>query len=153
MEAASDQIGIWGPPAEPEEPQTRPGEAWRACAGKSSAFPTLVAAWKKPQVLADVARPTEKPRNLSRWSRTPTCPRCHPNGVTKMLPKPLPALPAQSRSTCRNHVRPLIMPKVGLEPTRPLGHKILSLARLPFRHFGLIDYPNRAGVSVKGGFR
>src|SRR4051794_30892607 len=42
------------------------------------------------------------------------------------------------------------MPKVGLEPTRPLGHKILSLARLPFRHFGPTAYPNRAGAGVKG---
>ena len=28
------------------------------------------------------------------------------------------------------------MPKVGLEPTHPHGYQILSLARLPFRHFG-----------------
>ena len=28
------------------------------------------------------------------------------------------------------------VPKVGLEPTRPCGHRILSPARLPFRHFG-----------------
>ena len=29
------------------------------------------------------------------------------------------------------------IPKEGLEPTRPCGHRILSPARLPFRHFGL----------------
>lgn len=29
------------------------------------------------------------------------------------------------------------MPKVGLEPTHPFGYQILSLARLPFRHFGV----------------
>ena len=28
------------------------------------------------------------------------------------------------------------LPKVGLEPTRPLGQRILSPSRLPFRHFG-----------------
>lgn len=28
------------------------------------------------------------------------------------------------------------IPKVGLEPTRPCGHRILNPARLPFRHFG-----------------
>ncbi len=28
------------------------------------------------------------------------------------------------------------VPKVGLEPTHPCGYQILSLARLPFRHFG-----------------
>ena len=28
------------------------------------------------------------------------------------------------------------VPKVGLEPTHPHGYQILSLARLPFRHFG-----------------
>ena len=29
-----------------------------------------------------------------------------------------------------------LVPKVGLEPTRVLPHRILSPARLPFRHFG-----------------
>ena len=29
-----------------------------------------------------------------------------------------------------------LVPKVGLEPTRPCGHWILNPARLPFRHFG-----------------
>ena len=33
------------------------------------------------------------------------------------------------------HLESLI-PKVGLEPTRVLPHRILSPARLPFRHFG-----------------
>ena len=28
------------------------------------------------------------------------------------------------------------MPKAGLEPTPPCGDRILSPARLPFRHFG-----------------
>jgi hypothetical protein len=28
------------------------------------------------------------------------------------------------------------IPKVGLEPTPPCGDRILSPARLPFRHFG-----------------
>ena len=32
--------------------------------------------------------------------------------------------------------RKSIVPKVGLEPTRVLPHRILSPARLPFRHFG-----------------
>ena len=29
-----------------------------------------------------------------------------------------------------------IVPKVGLEPTHPCGHRILNPTRLPFRHFG-----------------
>ena len=29
------------------------------------------------------------------------------------------------------------VPKEGLEPSHPCGYQILSLARLPFRHFGL----------------
>ena len=29
-----------------------------------------------------------------------------------------------------------MVPKVGVEPTRPRGRQILSLVRLPFRHFG-----------------
>ena len=32
---------------------------------------------------------------------------------------------------------PLALPETGLEPERPCGHKILSLARLPFRHSGV----------------
>ena len=30
----------------------------------------------------------------------------------------------------------VVVPKVGLEPTRPCGHYALNVARLPFRHFG-----------------
>ena len=30
------------------------------------------------------------------------------------------------------------VPEVGLEPTRPCGHWILSPARLPFRHSGRV---------------
>ena len=30
-----------------------------------------------------------------------------------------------------------LVPKVGFEPTRPLGHYALNVARLPFRHFGM----------------
>ena len=30
----------------------------------------------------------------------------------------------------------MVVPKVGLEPTRPCGHYALNVARLPFRHFG-----------------
>jgi hypothetical protein len=33
----------------------------------------------------------------------------------------------------------LEVPKVGLEPTPPCGDRILSPARLPFRHFGSLD--------------
>lgn len=29
-----------------------------------------------------------------------------------------------------------MVPKKGLEPLRPQGRQILSLVRLPFRHFG-----------------
>jgi hypothetical protein len=29
---------------------------------------------------------------------------------------------------------------VGLEPTHPHGYQILSLARLPFRHFGFLSF-------------
>ena len=34
----------------------------------------------------------------------------------------------------------ILVPAVGLEPTRPLGQQILSLPRLPFRHAGMICY-------------
>ena len=29
-----------------------------------------------------------------------------------------------------------MVPKEGFEPTRPCGHYVLNVARLPFRHFG-----------------
>ncbi len=32
----------------------------------------------------------------------------------------------------------ILVPKVGFEPTRPIGHYALNVARLPFRHFGLV---------------
>lgn len=47
------------------------------------------------------------------------------------LPQPLASSPVV---TSRRRMSPV--PKVGLEPTRPCGHQILSLTRLPFRHFG-----------------
>ena len=40
-----------------------------------------------------------------------------------------------------------IVPKVGLEPTWSKLHDILSVARKPFRHFGLFDL-----VEVRSGF-
>ena len=35
-----------------------------------------------------------------------------------------------------------LVPKVGLEPTRPCGHYALNVARLPFRHFGAVPTYN-----------
>ncbi len=40
------------------------------------------------------------------------------------------------------------VPKVGLEPTHPHGYQILSLARLPFRHFG--NYSTRGAGEHEG---
>ncbi|KKU75491.1 MAG: hypothetical protein UY14_C0039G0009 [Parcubacteria group bacterium GW2011_GWA1_47_9] len=31
------------------------------------------------------------------------------------------------------------MPRVGFEPTRPFGHRLLRPARIPFRHLGAVD--------------
>ena len=49
------------------------------------------------------------------------------------------------------------MPKVGVEPTRPLGRAILSRVRLPFRHFGASDMVQpvawRLSLTGKGGAR
>ena len=36
--------------------------------------------------------------------------------------------------------RKKLVPKVGLEPTRCRHRQILSLVRLPFRHFGSVWY-------------
>ena len=48
------------------------------------------------------------------------------------------SLPVQARrGTAINQGAFGIIPKVGLEPTPPCGDRILSPARLPFRHFGM----------------
>src|SRR5436309_641353 len=47
--------------------------------------------------------------------------------------------------------RKSLLPKVGLEPTLPCGNRILSPARLPFRHFGATfrhGYPTKATVGM-----
>ena len=38
---------------------------------------------------------------------------------------------------------------MGLEPTHPHGYQILSLARLPFRHFGFLSFRYRNFSSIK----
>ena len=44
------------------------------------------------------------------------------------------------------------MPEVGVEPTRPCGHGILSPARLPFRHSGILKpRQQRSAWSVANG--
>ena len=44
------------------------------------------------------------------------------------------------------------VPKVGLEPTHPHGYQILSLARLPVRHFGFYFFPAAKRLaSLTGG--
>ena len=40
------------------------------------------------------------------------------------------------KKTAPAKTRAVFLPETGLEPERPCGHKILSLARLPFRHSG-----------------
>ena len=56
------------------------------------------------------------------------------------------------RRSRKNLQQSSLVPKVGLEPTRVLPHRILSPARLPFRHFGrvLIEFTDRRG-SVNPG--
>jgi hypothetical protein len=54
----------------------------------------------------------------------------HHNTVTNMLP---------NRCDGDNRIcRKSLLPKVGLEPTLTCVNRILSPARLPFRHFGLL---------------
>ena len=44
----------------------------------------------------------------------------------------------------------VLVPKVGFEPTRPEGHRILSPTRLPFRHFGrLLGHSSDEGSEVQ----
>ena len=45
---------------------------------------------------------------------------------------------ARTRSTFPNDLKPGLVGKEGLEPSRPLGHMILNHARLPFRHFPIV---------------
>ena len=42
-----------------------------------------------------------------------------------------------NKKTAPDNTEAVFLPETGLEPERPCGHKILSLARLPFRHSGL----------------
>ena len=43
-----------------------------------------------------------------------------------------------------------MVPKEGLEPSHPCGYQILSLARLPFRHFGQVNsVKNRGDISSR----
>src|SRR5690606_9631482 len=44
------------------------------------------------------------------------------------------------------------VPEVGVEPTRPCGHRILNPARLPFRHSGLTyDRVSAPGLAASSG--
>lgn len=45
----------------------------------------------------------------------------------------------------------LLVPMEGLEPPHPFGYQILSLARLPFRHIGIISNEKYyARIKLKG---
>ena len=57
---------------------------------------------------------------------------CHPEKSSEAGRRLLPLSPQVPRTTRLRFG----VPKVGLEPTHPCGYQILSLARLPFRHFG-----------------
>jgi hypothetical protein len=64
--------------------------------------------------------------------------------------------------TAARNRRKFLVPKVGLEPTPSCLDRILSPARLPFRHFGLLAYQqftstvgavNAGGSSGPSGIR
>lgn len=42
----------------------------------------------------------------------------------------------------------IVVPGVGIEPTRPCGQQILSLPRLPFRHPGRVIRLSKSGAKV-----
>src|SRR4051794_38205852 len=59
-----------------------------------------------------------------------TSPQSQPSGCRRI---------AEDRPSAASAIRrKSLIPKVGLEPTRVLPHRILSPARLPFRHFGKV---------------
>jgi hypothetical protein len=59
-------------------------------------------------------------------------PRRYPNAVTNVLP---------FRQLAKYLIRRnSLLPKVGLEPTPTCVDRILSPARLPFRHFGVTSW-------------
>ena len=65
----------------------------------------------------------------------------HTNSLEKFLQKYSKLRCLRHPQPCAKCVQSLLtdsVPKVGVEPTRPCGHWILSPARLPFRHFGLL---------------
>jgi hypothetical protein len=48
-------------------------------------------------------------------------------------------------------VRLVMVPRVGVEPTRPYGQRILSPQRLPFRHPGTAGKDNINKLAVSSG--
>ena len=44
-----------------------------------------------------------------------------------------------------------LVPKEGFEPTHPYGYYVLNVARLPFRHFGILNYSFVHGQFAHGG--
>jgi hypothetical protein len=56
----------------------------------------------------------------------------------KESPEESGAVRASLPLAASTRIEEIEIPKVGLEPTRPCGHWILSPARLPFRHFGKV---------------
>ena len=95
--------------------------------------------------MRDGARGQSDPEQLAPRDDAVLPPGPGPNGLVGGPPGPL--VPLRSRcseqSRAQASVRPpspagfrWVMPEVGVEPTRPEGHGILSAARLPFRHSG-----------------
>jgi hypothetical protein len=71
-------------------------------------------------------------------------PRGRKSNDIAVRPKPCQQNVSSLRDGCNSRIEGLhhetlcfsVVPKVGLEPTLPCGNRILSPARLPFRHFG-----------------
>src|SRR5262249_4639891 len=59
------------------------------------------------------------------------------NALGSMKAEPLEKKPSDASSRVQTAPESSV-PKVGLEPTPPCGDRILSPARLPFRHFGCL---------------
>ncbi len=83
----------------------------------------------------------------ARRPRPPSAPRSYRAGPREGGPRERPTArfrkSSPDTSASPDARTRVLVPKVGLEPTRPCGRRILSPLRLPFRHFGSLQ-PRKA---------
>ena len=80
--------------------------------------------------------------------QVPTAKGSRPTPTAKLLPWSIRCTAFAKRQIQVAAAEKLRVPKVGLEPTPPCGDRILSPARLPFRHFGCGGVCKGAAIQI-----